>query len=467
MKKKLLEPNLPRGFEDIFGKSLAIQKKIINIIEENFLKYGYQEIKTSPFEYSNNIGAFLADDLNNTSGDVFTFDDKDKKISLRYDLSAPLSRFVSSQYLDLAFPFRRFQISEVFRNETSKTGRGRYRSFIQADFDQIFSGKVPSQANSELCQIVQDALFQMGLKKDQFQINIFNRKIIEGLLNDLKITDDVQRFKVLRSIDKYDRIEKNFEDLLREERIDPVSGDKISGANLSDDQVSSILEFIKTKDLNDLKGKFKNNLQIEGFNELDEILEILSYKNYSDQVKIDPTRVRGLNYYDSYVLETTVNFKIKNKQNKLVELGSIASGGAYSQLCSRFKGGNNFEGTGCSFGVSRITYLMLQLDQLKVKEINPIIICPMNKTFMSYANEIASKLRENNINCEIYSDTEKNLGKQLTFANKKGNPLACIIGDNEFKERSITIKNLLAIKGENNQFKIQIENLIDEIKKLI
>ena len=142
MKKKLLEPNLPRGFEDIFGKSLAIQKKIINIIEENFLKYGYQEIKTSPFEYSNNIGAFLADDLNNTSGDVFTFDDKDKKISLRYDLSAPLSRFVSSKYLDLAFPFRRFQISEVFRNENSKTGRGRYRSFIQADFDQIFSGKV-------------------------------------------------------------------------------------------------------------------------------------------------------------------------------------------------------------------------------------------------------------------------------------------------------------------------------------
>ena len=138
MKKKLLEPNLPRGFEDIFGKSLAIQKKIINIIEENFLKYGYQEIKTSPFEYSNNIGAFLADDLNNTSGDVFTFDDKDKKISLRYDLSAPLSRFVSSKYLDLAFPFRRFQISEVFRNETSKTGRGRYRSFIQAVLTKYF-----------------------------------------------------------------------------------------------------------------------------------------------------------------------------------------------------------------------------------------------------------------------------------------------------------------------------------------
>ncbi len=467
MNKKLLEPNLPRGFEDSVGQSLIIEKKIKSIIEENFIKYGYQEIKTSPFEYSDNIGAFLADNLNNESTDIFTFDDKDKKISLRYDLSAPLSRFVSSKYLDLAFPFRRFQIAEVFRNETSKTGRGRYRSFVQADFDQIFYGKVPSQANAEICQIIQDTLLQMQLKKDQFKINIFNRKIIEGLLDELKIIDKTQRFKVLRSIDKFDRIEENFEDLLKKERVDPISGDKILGANLSNDQVSSILDFLKTKDLESLKSKFKNNLQKEGFNELDEILEILSYKDYLDQVQIDPTRVRGLNYYDSYVVETTVNFKVKNKQNKLVELGSIASGGAYSQLCSRFKGGGNFEGTGCSFGISRITYMLLQLDQLKVKQTFPIIICPMNKVVLQYANEIASNLRDNNINCEIYPDPEKNLGKILTFANKKGNPIACIIGDNEFKDNTVTLKNLVAVKGDNNQFIVPKEKLIDEIKKII
>ena len=191
------------------------------------------------------------------------------------------------------------------------------------------------------------------------------------------------------------------------------------------------------------------------------------YKNYLNQVQIDPTRVRGLNYYDSFVVETTVNFKVKNKQNKLVELGSIASGGAYSELCSRFKGGANFQGTGCSFGISRITYLMLQLDQLKIKQTLPIIICPMKKFFLQYANEIASKLRDNKINCEIYPDPEKNLGKQLTFANKKGNPIACIIGDNEFKEKTVSIKNLLATKGENNQFTVSKEKLIDEIRKFI
>ncbi len=467
MNNKLLEAGLPRGFEDSFGESLLIEKELKRIIEENFLRYGYQEIKTSPFEYSENIGAFLADDLNNSSSDIFTFNDKDKKISLRYDLSAPLSRFISERYLELAFPFKRYQISEVYRNETSKTGRGRYRSFIQADFDQIFAGEVSPQANAEIIQIIQDTLLESKFKKDQFKINIFNRKIIEGLLDDLKIKDEKQRFKVLRAIDKFDRINQNFIDLLKKERVDPVSGDKIAGANLSNDQASVIIDFLKIKDLGNLKSNFKNNLQKEGIQELDEILEILSYNNYSDQVQIDSSRVRGLNYYDSFVVETTVNFKVKNKQKKLVEMGSIASGGAYSQLCSRFKGGNNFQGTGCSFGVSRIVYLMMQLNQLKVKQKFPVIICPMNKKYFPYVNEIAKILRNNNINTEIYPDPKKNLGKQLTFANKKSNSVACIIGENEFKEKTITLKNLLAAKGENNQLTISKENLVDEIQKLI
>ena len=467
MSKKLLEPGLPRGFEDSFGKSLLIEKKIKGIIENNFLKYGYTEIKTSPFEYTENIGGLLTDDLNNFSKDIFTFDDKDKKISLRFDLSAPLARVVSEKYLEFAFPFRRFQIAEVFRNETSKTGRGRYRSFFQGDFDQIFLGKVPPQANSEILQIICDTMLDLKFKKDQFKINIFNRKIIDGFLNDLKIKDENQKFKVLRAIDKFDRIDENFIDLLQKERVDPISGDKISGANLSNDQATAVVDFLKLKDLKNLKSECKNELQKEGIIELEEILEILNENKYLDQVQVDPSRIRGLNYYDSVVFETTINFKVKNKQNKLVELGSVASGGSYAKLCSRFKGGANFEGTGCSFGISRLVYLILQLEQLEVDQKIPVIICTMNKKYFSYANEIAYTLRKNNINTEIYSDPNKNLGKQLTYANKKKNPIACIIGDNEFKDKSITLKNLLANKGDNNQFTIKKENLINEIQKLI
>ena len=467
MSKKLLEPGLPRGFEDSFGKSLVIEKKIKEVIEKIFLRYGYTEIKTSPFEYSENIGGFLTDDLNDFSKDIFTFDDKDRKISLRFDLSAPLARVVSEKYLEFAFPFRRFQIAEVFRNETSKTGRGRYRSFLQGDFDQIFFGKVPAQANAEILQIICDTMFDLRFQKDQFKINIFNRKIIEGLLNDLKIKDENQRFKVLRAIDKYDRIDENFIDLLQKERTDPISGDKITGANLSNDQAKLIIKFLKLKDLKDLKLECKNQLQKEGIAELEGIFEILENNKYLDQVQIDSSKVRGLNYYDSVTFETTINFKVKNKQNKLVELGSVASGGSYAKLCSRFKGGANFEGTGCSFGISRLVYLILQLDQLEVTQQLPVIICTMNKNYFSYANEIASILRKNNINTEIYSDPNKNLGKQLTFSNKKGNPVACIIGDNEFKDQTITLKNLMAKKGENNQITIKKENLINEVKKYI
>ena len=467
MSKKLLEPGLPRGFEDSFGKSLVIEKKIKEVIEKIFLRYGYTEIKTSPFEYSENIGGFLTDDLNDFSKDIFTFDDKDRKISLRFDLSAPLARVVSEKYLEFAFPFRRFQIAEVFRNETSKTGRGRYRSFLQGDFDQIFFGKVPAQANAEILQIICDTMFDLRFQKDQFKINIFNRKIIEGLLNDLKIKDENQRFKVLRAIDKYDRIDENFIDLLQKERIDPISGDKITWANLSNDQAKLIIKFLKFKDLKDLKLECKNQLQKEGIAELEDIFEILENNKYLDQVQIDSSKVRGLNYYDSVTFETTINFKVKNKQNKLVELGSVASGGSYAKLCSRFKGGANFEGTGCSFGISRLVYLILQLDQLEVTQQLPVIICTMNKNYFSYANEIASILRKNNINTEIYSDPNKNLGKQLTFSNKKGNPIACIIGDNEFKDQTITLKNLMAKKGENNQITVKKENLINEVKKYI
>ena len=467
MSKKLLEPGLPRGFEDSFGKSLAIEKKIKEVIEKNFLRYGYSEIKTSPFEYSENIGGFLTDDLNDLSKDIFTFDDKDRKISLRFDLSAPLARVVSEKYLEFAFPFRRYQIAEVFRNETSKTGRGRYRSFFQGDFDQIFFGEVPPQANAEILQIICDTMFDLKFKKDQFKINIFNRKIIEGLLNDLKIKDENQRFKVLRAIDKYDRIDEKFIDLLQKERVDPVSGDKITGANLSNDQANSVIEFLELKNLKDLKLNCKNELQIKGITEIEEILDIMNEDKYLDQVKVETSSVRGLNYYDSIVFETTINFKVKNKQNKLVNLGSVASGGSYAKLCSRFKGGANFEGTGCSFGISRITYLLLQLDQLEVDEKKPIIVCTMKKEYFSYANEIANLLRKNNINTEIYSDPNKNLGKQLSFANKKGNPAACIIGDNEFQNQTITLKNLLAQKGDNNQVTINKDDLINEIQKII
>ena len=183
--------------------------------------------------------------------DVFTFKDGEKNITLRYDLSSPLARFVAQNNQELPSIYKRYAIQNVFRNE--KAGNARYREFTQADCD-IVGNVNPAQANAELCNLIASTLIDCGLKKDQFTINVSNRKIIQGIIEDLKIEDDKQ-IKVMRAIDKLDKPGfglKGVEDLLKKERKDK-SGAITKGANLKDDQVLKILNFLKIKDLNNLK----------------------------------------------------------------------------------------------------------------------------------------------------------------------------------------------------------------------
>ena len=181
--EKKLIPGLPSGFEDRWNKQLSLKKKVLKIIENNFLKYGFSPLETPSFEISENIGSFLANDQGNPMSDVFSFDDGSKNITLRYDLSSPLSRFVAQNYRDLPMPYKRYQIGNVWRNE--KTGNARYREFCQADCD-IIGNVNPAQSDAELCNLIADTLMQCGLKKDQFKVNISNRKIVQGLINQLK-----------------------------------------------------------------------------------------------------------------------------------------------------------------------------------------------------------------------------------------------------------------------------------------
>ena len=200
-KEKKLIPGLPSGFEDRWDKKLLLKKKLLKAIENNFIKFGAEALETPSFEISENIGSFLAEDDANPMSDVFSFQDGEKSITLRYDLSSPLARFVAQNNQELPSIFKRYAIQNVFRNE--KAGNGRYREFMQADFDII--GNVNSaQANAELCNLISSTLLDCGLKKDQFTINISNRKIVQGLIDDLKISEEKQ-VKVIRAIDKLDK----------------------------------------------------------------------------------------------------------------------------------------------------------------------------------------------------------------------------------------------------------------------
>ncbi|MBD1156676.1 histidine--tRNA ligase [Pelagibacterales bacterium SAG-MED20] len=463
-KENKLTPGLPSGFEDRWNKKLVLKKKLIKIIENNFIKFGFEPLETPSFEISENIGSFLADDDSNPMSDVFSFNDGKKNITLRYDLSSPLARFVAQNNQELPLPYKRYAIQNVFRNE--KAGNARYREFTQADCD-IVGNINPAQGNAELCNLIASTLIACGLKKDQFFINVSNRKIVQGLIEELKISEE-KKIKVMRAIDKLDKPGfglKGVEDLLKKERKDS-SGAITKGANLSEKEASQIINFLKVKNLKELKKNLKNPLSQEGIQELEELFGILSYGDYSDQIKTNFTIVRGLAYYDGFCVETNLNFKASNSKGKEVDIGSICSGGQYNKLISRFKG-VDIPGTGFSIGVDRLLFAMLQLDQTEADEIKPAIICVMDQKYLKNYYEILSILRDNNINSEIFLDSKKNLGKQLTYANKKQCPVAIICGENEFKDNTITIKNLLGVKGENNQVTFPKENLINEIKKFI
>ena len=463
-KENKLIPGLPSGFEDRWNKKLLLKKRLIKVIEKNFIKYGFGPLETPSFEISENIGSFLAEDDSNPMSDVFSFNDGEKNITLRYDLSSPLARFVAQNNQELPSIYKRYAIQNVFRNE--KSGNARFREFTQADCD-IVGNVNPAQANAELCNLVASTLIECGLKKDQFTINVSNRKIIQGLIQDLKIPAN-KEIKVMRAIDKLDKPDfgiKGVEDLLKKERKDK-SGAITKGADLNDDQVSKILNFLKIKDLKKLKQDFKNPITQEGIKELEDLFEVLDFGNYSELVKTNFTIVRGLAYYDGFCIETNLNFKTTNNKGKEIDIGSVCSGGQYNKLISRFKG-VDIPGTGVSIGVDRLLFAMSQINQVQLDDQKPVIVCVMDEKYLKNYYEILDILRKNNINSEIFLDSKKNLGKQLTYANKRGCPIAVICGENEFKDSKITLKNLLGIKGEDNQITFSKENLVNEIKKFI
>jgi len=462
--KNKLIPGLPSGFEDRWNKTLILKKRLLKVIENNFIKYGFDPLETPSFEIAENIGSFLAEDDSNPMSDVFSFNDGEKNITLRYDLSSPLARFVAQNNQELPSIYKRYAIQNVFRNE--KSGNARFREFTQADCD-IVGNVNPAQANAELCNLVASTLIECGLKKDQFTINVSNRKIIQGLIQDLKIPAN-KEIKVMRAIDKLDKTDfgiKGVEDLLKKERKDK-SGAITKGADLNDDQVSKILNFLKIKDLKKLKQDFKNPITQEGIKELEDLFEVLDFGNYSELVKTNFTIVRGLAYYDGFCIETNLNFKTTNSKGKEIDIGSVCSGGQYNKLISRFKG-VDIPGTGVSIGVDRLLFAMSQINQVQLDDQKPVIVCVMDEKYLKNYYEILDILRKNNINSEIFLDSKKNLGKQLTYANKRGCPIAVICGENEFKDKKITLKNLLVVKGEENQITFSKENLVNEIKKFI
>jgi len=440
-KKTTPSKELPLGFVDRQEKELLIRDFVISNIKEVMIKYGFQYLETPSFEYSDSIGKFLPDKERPDSG-VFSFKDENKWMSLRYDLTAPLARYVAKNYLEIPKPFKRYQLGSVWRNE--KPGPGRFREFLQFDADYV--GTKNLQADAELCVLISEILEKCGLNKKDYTVKISSRKLTDKLFEKLKITSRDQVSTTLRALDKIDRLGwEEAKKLLGEGRKDK-SGDYTKGAKLNNDQIKTIEST--------LQGKIPDS---EDILEILKIFEAYNFKNY----KFDPSVIRGLEYYTGPIFEVNLNFQVKNSKGQTIQFGSIGGGGRYDNLVNNF-GNLDCPATGISIGLDRLVFALMQKKDFKIKSTRPVIICVFDKNNVKEYVDILNKLRASNISSEIYPGEGK-LKKQMEYANKLGSPAVILYGDNEIKSGKVTLKNL----ESGNESSVKIEELINEIKKLL
>ena len=442
-KKNKLKPSkeLPLGFIDRQEKELLIRDFIISKIKEVMIIYGFQYLETPSFEYSDSIGKFLPDKDRPDEG-VFSFKDENNWLSLRYDLTAPLARYVAKNYLELPKPFKRYQLGTVWRNE--KPGPGRYREFLQFDADYV--GTKNLQADAELCVLISEILEKCGLNKNEYTVKISSRKFTEGLFDLLKIKSSQQMSIILRALDKIDRLGwEEVKKILGKGRKDK-SGDFTKGANLDEDQIKLLEEKIKNK-----TPSTKDVLEII------KIFEAYNFTNF----KYDPSVIRGLEYYTGPIFEVNLNFEVKNSKGKVIQFGSIGGGGRYDNLVNNF-GNLDCSATGISIGIDRLVYALMQKKDFNIKTNKPIMICVFDKEKIKEYLEIQKNIRSSNISVEIYSG-DGNLKTQMKYANKIGSPAVILYGENEIESGKVTLKDLKS----GQEISTKIENLNNEIKKII
>ena len=458
-KNKKLKAQLPKGFRDNSEDSIDIRNQVINIIRNECEQFGFKNIETPALEYTEALGKFLPD-VDRPSGGVFSFQDDDGQwVSMRYDLTAPLARYVAENYQFIPKPFKRYQFGSVWRNE--KPGPGRYREFIQFDADAI--GISNNYIDAELCVIVARIFKKIGFSENEYKIKYSSRIIWENLFKQIEI-EDMQIPAVLRAVDKLDRVGINgVKDLLLKGREDQ-SGDFMEGVNLKNDQVNKILDFISNKNSKDD--------QLSSFEEY--------LQNYKDlPFEFDPTVVRGLEYYTGLVFEVELTTKVVNDKGKEVIFGSVAGGGRYDKLIARF-GKEDVPATGISIGIDRLIYAIEQFDKIQSNKKPLIIIANLIPGQISNYLSIAEVVRDEGYACEIFYGSN-NLSKQLKYSDKRKASLVIIIGEDEIKNKTISIKNLTVGKElsknidsreewkelKAGQFIINKDDLITELKKIL
>ena len=464
-----LKARLPRGLADRGPAEIAATRHMVEAIRVVFERYGFEPVETPAIEYTDALGKFLPDQDRPNEG-VFSFQDDDEQwLSLRYDLTAPLARYVAENFQNLALPYRSYRYGYVYRNE--KPGPGRYRQFMQFDADTV--GAASMAADAEMCMLAADTMEALGIPRGSYLVKVNNRKILDGAMDALQISAD-RRLTTMRAIDKLDRLGVDGVRMLLGKGRKDESGDFTKGAELNDAQIEGIVAIIGGKDTAGPTGA--------GDQELSEIAALVAAAGYSDRVRIDKTVVRGLEYYTGPVYEVELTFEIKDEKGRPVRFGSVGGGGRYDGLVSRFRG-EPVPATGFSIGVSRLQAALTALGKISAKpEPGPVVVTIFDRDRVADYQKMAATLRSAGIRAELYLGNPKNnLGAQLKYADKRGSPCAVIQGGDEKARGEVQIKDLILgatlaetkdreeylKKQAEAQFAVKEGALVDAVRKLL
>ena len=501
---------LPKGFHDTSAEDIRATSRMLSTIRRVYESYGFEPLETPAIEYTDALGKFLPDQDRPNEG-VFSFQDEDEQwLSLRYDLTAPLARYVAENFDRLPKPFRRYAVGPVWRNE--KPGPGRFRQFTQFDADTVGTENVA--ADAEICMLAADTMEALGIKRGDYVIKVNSRRILDSLLDaiGLSATGNAEaRLAAMRAIDKFDRLGiEGVKALLGSGRKDE-SGDFTKGVGLQPNQVNQIASLFdwrrrleRPQDFGVVYSDpslFPEENEVGSFVllktlnawlapetgwhpalvDLVQFTRLIRAGGYDDgRIVIDPSVVRGLEYYTGPVFEAEITVPVVNEDGQTVRFGSIGGGGRYDDLVARFTG-QKVPATGFSIGVSRLQAALAALNKDKpAPSDGPVVVLVMDKAELPRYQKMAQTLRQAGIRAEMYLGTA-GMKAQMKYADRRGSPLAIIVGEDERKKGEVTIKDLvlgaeLSKKIEDNaewregqkaQTSVPRARLVDEVKRAL
>jgi histidyl-tRNA synthetase len=434
----------PRGFQDRRAETLGAERRILEAVSGVYETYGFEALDTGAFEYADALGKFLPDADRPNEGVFALQDDDEQWMALRYDLTAPLARFVAEHGAGLPKPFRRYAYGPVWRNE--KPGPGRYREFLQCDADTVGSDR--PEADAEIIAMAVEGYAAAGLPQAAYALKINNRKLLNGLMTATGVTAPLQKLAVLRAVDKLDRLgAEGVTALLGAGRRDE-SGAFTPGAGIGPAAIDAVLAFVQAG--RGSRGATLDRLAnvIGGSPEGDEGLEELSRIGVAltclgvseDQALFDPSIVRGLEYYTGAVFEADFSVDVTDDGGETMRFGSIGGGGRYDDLVARFTG-QRTPATGFSFGVSRLVAAAAAAGAAAARARGPVVIIAIEPDLMSEYFGLAGELRAAGIPTEVYLGAS-GMRAQMKYADRRLSPAAVIMGGDEIAAGTVTIKDL-------------------------